>query len=437
MKRLLLLIPKCPGPAAGKKWNAVWPADVEAAVTHSMWKLITPGPLVLAKLAQEMGRFEVHLTDEAFQPLNLTKKYDIVAIYTVTPNVKRAYELADFYKKQGTYVVLGGVHTTVCPEEAGRHAHTILIGEAESIWTAFLQDFLMHRTRQIYAQPLGKVSMYRSPIPAFHLIPENARKLIPIQTARGCPHGCHFCNLRSLYGRSYRPKKMQNIEKELRAVKQLNPHATIYFTDDNLFCSSTHADALMQLLQQYSVTWYANTDISFGADPVRIRRAYQCGCRQVLIGLESVNMQNLTGLDETSFKRRHFGRYREWIENIQSQGIGVIGSFILGLDGDGTDVFDKTAEFILEANLFGASITVNTPYPGTVQFHELDAQNRICTYDWNCYTIFNPVIQPKKMSIETLNAGYLKVLRAVHSTEAAKRKLEYFKRKIKEAGNDA
>ena len=431
MKRLLLLVPKCDGPSKNKKWNGYWPDNVEDLVSQNMWRLVTPGLLVLAKLAEDAGLYNVQLVDEEFQQLDDSEKYDLVAMYTVTPNAKRAYELAEYYKKKGTYVVLGGVHTTVCPDEACRYADTILIGEAEYIWPEFLKDFQTNTAKKIYSQALGEVDINCSPIPSFHLLPKSARKLIPIQTARGCPHGCKFCNLRSLYGKQYRAKKIENIEKEIIVAKQVNPHAVIYFTDDNLFCDKTHADALMRKIKDYNLRWYANTDISFGSDMELIKAAYKCGCRQVLIGLESVNSANLKGLDETSFKSRNFKRYKELIENIHSCGIGVIGSFILGLDEDDEDVFDKTIEFILDTKLYGASVTVNTPYPGTLNFQAMSDENRILTYDWNCYTIFNPVIIPKKMTVDELNEGYLRVLKTINSPENLKKKMNYFKNKMR------
>ena len=110
------------------------------------------------------------------------------------------------------------------------------------------------------------------------------------------------------------------------------------------------------------------------------------------------------------------------IDNIQSCGIGVIGSFILGLDEDDKDVFDKTIDFILETKLYGTNVTVNTPYPGTINFQAMSDENRILTYDWNCYTIFNPVIIPKKMTVDELNEGYLRVLETINSPENIKKR---------------
>jgi len=436
LKRLLLLVPKCNGPSEKKKWNEFWPDDIESIVSQNMWKLVSPGVLVLAKLAESTGIYDVQLVDEEFQQLDLTQRFDLVAMYTVTPNAKRAYDLAGYYKKQEAYVVMGGVHTTVCPDEAEKYADTILIGEAEHIWPEFLKDFQVNMVKKIYSQPLGEVDINCSPVPSFHILPENARNLIPIQTARGCPHGCKFCNLRNLYGSQYRIKETANVEKEFEAIKKINTHAVIYFTDDNFFCNRTHSEAIMQKAGEYNLIWYANSDISLGSNIPIIQMAYKCGCRQVLIGLESVNPANLKGLDENNFKSRNFKHYKELIENIQSCGIGVIGSFILGLDEDDEDIFDKTIDFILDTKLFGANITINTPYPGTMSFKTLRDENRILTYDWNCYTIFNPVIIPKKITVEKLNEGYLRVLRTINVPENINNKMNYLKQKMRNKKND-
>lgn len=428
----MILVPKCAGPSVSRKWNVYWPLELEEAVTQSMWKVATPGALVLARIAELTGIYDVMLIEEEFEDLDLAVEYDIVAVYTITPNVKRAYELAGHYKSKGAHIVLGGVHVSVCHAEACEHADTLIIGEAESVWNDFLLDFNMNMARDVYIQPVGVFDINRSPIPAFHLLPQKASNIIPVQTARGCPHGCKFCNLRSIYGSSYRAKSSLNIENEVKAAKETCQNAVIYFTDDNLFCNPAHAETVMRIAGKYGMGWYANTDISFGHDREYIKKARECGCRQVLIGLESINPNNLTGIDENDFKSRNFNKYKKYIENIQFHGIGVIGSFILGLDEDDICIFDRTAEFIMDTKLYGANITVNTPYPGTESFEQLRLENRILTYDWNQYTIFNPVILPKKMTVDELNEGYVRVLKKVHSSENILGRINYFKDKIKD-----
>lgn len=430
MKKILLLVPKMNGPGNGRKLNAEWPDALEKTVNNSLWKVATPGVLTLASMCDK-SKFHIDLIDEEFQEVNLEIQYDIAAMYTVTPNAKRTYKFAEYYRSKGTYVVLGGVHAVVCQDEAENYADTLLLGEGEKIWPEFLEDFCKGKPKNKYFQPLGKINVNESPIPAFELLPLNGRKIIPIQTARGCPHGCKFCNLRSIYGKGYRAKNIENVDKELKEAFKINPKSSIYFTDDNLLCHKERSKKLIDVLKSYNVTWYSNSDISFSDDADLLKEAYKSGCRQVLVGFESINPANLIHIDENDFKSRRFLSYKEAINKIQSNGIGVIGSFIIGLDEDNKDVFESLFEFISETNLYGANVTVNTPYPGTEIFEKVHSENRILTYDWDKYTIFQPVISPKRMSIDELNNGYSELLQKINSSGTVIKRIKYFKERLK------
>lgn len=426
MKRVLIAVPGGNGPGNGRKWNKNWPQALENAVSRSLWKLVTPGILVIAALT-DSTRYSVHLVDEEFSDIDTNQQYDIVAFYTVTPNVKRCYTLAEYFRNKGAHIVLGGVHATVFAEEASRFADTLLIGEAENLWVQFLNDFEAGCPKILYKQPIGTIDINRSPIPAFSLIPDNGRRVIPVQTARGCPHGCAFCNLRSIYGNRYRTKTIERVAKEIEAVLDVNPRAMVYFTDDNLFCDLKRAHGLLDEIKKFNIIWYANSDLLFGKEDTFLNRAYKSGLRQVLIGFESVNPSNLAGIDESGFKNKNAASYKEIIARIQSHGIGVIGSFIIGLDGDDASVFERMAEFIYETNLYGASITVNTPYPGTVFYEKMSEENRILSFDWDEYTIFQPVIKPLNMTVSQLNEGYVRLLEDIHSTKSVLRRMKHFK----------
>lgn len=430
MKKILLMVPRCNGPAKDKKWNKDWSEELEKAVSNSLWKVVTPGVLVLASMVNK-SEFCIELVDEEFREVDKSNNYDIVAMYTVTPNAKRAYMWAEYFRKKGSYIVLGGVHAVVCHSEAENHADTLLLGECENIWTEFLTDFINGNPKKKYIQALGEVDVDKSPVPAFELLPVNARKIIPIQTARGCPHGCSFCNLRSIYGKSYRPKSINNINEEIKSALLVNSRAILYFTDDNLFCNKERGLELVKMIKQYGVTWYAHTDVSFADNEELIKEAYESGCRQVLIGFESINPDNLKGIDENNFKNQYFTSYKNVVNEIQSNGIGVVGSFIMGLEEDDKDSFDKMLKFIRDTKLYGASITMNTPYPGTKLFEKMKKENRILTYDWDEYTIFQLVIKPYKIKVEELNKEYIRLLREINSTEAVIDKMNYFKEQFK------
>ena len=431
MKKILFIVAKGEGPGNKRKWNSEWPEELENKIDAGSWKIVTPGVLAIAGLTDSLN-YNIDLVDEEFQEIDANKNYDIVAFYTVTSNIKRVYKLAAYFKQKGSYIVMGGVHVCVCPDEAAPYADTIIMGEAENNWQLFLKDLKKGKPKRIYKEKVGVFDVNQTSVPRFDLLPENGRRIIPIQTARGCPHGCKFCNLRSIYGEGYRAKSIDKVTDEVEAALRVNPRAIIYFTDDNLFCYKERAKELVSRLAEYKITWYTNSDLSFGNDDNFLKTIYKSGCRQVLIGFESINAANLNNIDENNFKKHHHSSYKKIIENIQSNGIGIIGSFIIGLEHDKKDIFDDMIKFAYDTHLYGMSITVNTPYPGTIMFDKLKKEDEILTYDWNKYTIFQPVIKTKNMSIEELNKGYIRLLGEVNSPKHNLRKLVYFKEKGKQ-----
>ena len=422
-KRVLFLAPGMDGPAGGR-YNTAWPAELERQINQNRWRVVTPALLLLAAVAESEG-WTAQVVDEEFRAVNWEEHYDLVCMYTVTPNVRRAYRYAGRFRQVGTWVAFGGVHAAMRPEESERFADTLLLGEGEDIFRSFLRHLEQGVPQPRYVQR-KLVDLTRSPTPLYRLLQGEEQRLIPMQTSRGCPRGCRFCNVRSLYGDGFRQKTADQMERELSAIDALPRRGRIYITNDNLMGSPEHFKILCSVLRPSGRTWYANADISFGEEEPLIRSAYRSGLRQVLIGLEGVSESGLMGVDPANFKLRHLSHYREYIERIQSNGIGVTGSFIVGGWNDTPETFERLAEFIETVHLYAASVTVSTPYPGTELYRRMDCQGKILSYDWNDYTIFQPVVPGECMSVEEINCRYRQLLERVYSPAVQREKMRYF-----------
>lgn len=147
------------------------------------------------------------------------------------------------------------------------------------------------------------------------------------------------------------------------------------------------------------------------------------GCQWIVIGLESVSPAGLGAVDPLRFKSRYVESYREKIAAIQDSGIGVYGTFIVGLDQDDKGIFEATSRFILENRLYGANVTVPTPLPGTELRLFLEREGRILCNDWAFYTLWDVVIQPKQMTAEELEKGLLDVYLSISDSASADSKL--------------
>jgi len=424
MKSILFLVPKMNGPYGNFIYNTSWPEQINDAIEKNKWKVITPSVLLLASIAKD-EKYEVDVIDEEFRQVNENIKYDIVCIYTVTPNVKRAYWYAQKFRESGAWIVIGGVHSYFMHKESVKYCNTLMIGEGEYIFCEFLHDYQKGKAKSRYNQEKSKVELIHSPIPLYSILNKKEQMLVPMQTARGCSHNCRFCNVKSLYGNTFRAKIIMQIRQELDEIGKLPHTKKIYVTDDNIYSQLNHINTLINAFKNSKFTWYANTDISFADQEENIRSAYKSGLRQVLIGFESV-ISTLYQLDKDNFKYRYLNRYKEYINKIQSNGIGVVGSFIVGQENDDEDTFKYLIEFIYETKLYGASVTVSTPYPGTYLFYKKKKENKIFTYDWDYYTIFQPVMKTQKLTTDRLNELYTQLIMTINSKQFIDNKLKYF-----------
>src|ERR687889_263273 len=108
-------------------------------------------PLGLATLAGYFDdKTEVTLQDEHVEAIKLDDRPDLVVIQVYITSARRAYQLADHYRRRGSYVVLGGLHVTSLPEESAAHADTIFLGPGEDTWPAFLKDYSAGHPAKVY-----------------------------------------------------------------------------------------------------------------------------------------------------------------------------------------------------------------------------------------------------------------------------------------------
>jgi len=155
------------------------------------------------------------------------------------------------------------------------------------------------------------------------------------------------------------------------------------------------------------------------------------GCQQILIGLESPRKASLNGIElNGNWKARQQDRYKEAIAKIQSYGITVNGCFILGLDNDTPDVFDEVLAFVRDSGLYEVQVTFLTAFPGTPLYRQLKAEGRLIRDGaWEMCTLFDINFLPRKMSVEQLQSGFLKLAKQLYSAEETRaRRVAYWRR---------
>ena len=394
------------------------------------WSAPCLGLLAIAAYLPE--DWEAVYIDENYRAINFEESFDFVCISAMTVQAERAYALAEVYRRKNLLTVIGGIHATILPEEAGKHFDVVLAGEGEVVFPAFIQDYLKGKVKKIYkeTQP-GKFDLRRCIVPRYDLLKGYEYPVINLYTTRGCPRKCSFCCASNVYGTKYRRKTNEQIICEIDMISARFPDKMILFADDNLFVLRQQSRQLLKLMLSKHIRWIAQTDISIADDEDLLKRMYQAGCQWVVIGFESVSEKSLKQVESRDFKNRYIHSYSEKIKKIQSAGIRVYGTFIVGLDEDEGRIFDDTADFILENHLYGANITVPTPLPGTALRQGLESENRIRSRNWADYTLWDVVIQPKKITAAELENGLLHVYKRINEKNRADERLRYIFQEMK------
>jgi len=377
---------------------------------------------------------EVKIVDEALEKVNFEEKADLVGLTAQTPVAPRAYEIAKEFRKKGIPVVIGGVHASMLPEEALQHVDAVVIGEAEEVWPDLIDDLRKGKMKRIY-QGDGFVNPSNLPLPRRELL--NEKSYLPLkllETTRGCPHRCDFCGVSKFFGFRYRNRPISEIDRELKTLFQKGPvmnpplknalslfskdlpyflkRRLLYIIDSNVAGDRRFCLDLISLLKEFDLLWYGHAPVSVAIDQKLLKGFSQSGCIALNIGFESFSIKNLQTMGK-GFNQP--SRYAEAVKRIHDQGIGIMGTFIVGLDDDDSGVFQRIIDFCIENKMDWALTFIMAPYPGTDSYLRLEKEGRIFCRDWEKYDSLNAVYQPLLMSVEELEKGMKKVWKEVFS----------------------
>ena len=172
---------------------------------------------------------------------NLPTHFDAVALSSLTATSKESYRLAARFRKQGVTVILGGLHATLCPEEAAKHVDCLIIGEGEPVWRDVMRDLEAGKLKNRYdARTRGPFDFAQAPMPRFDLLASDRYPRFTVQTQRGCPLSCEFCAASMRLSPKFRTKPVAKVIAEIRELKSLFNNPFIEFADDNTFADKAH-----------------------------------------------------------------------------------------------------------------------------------------------------------------------------------------------------
>lgn len=353
---------------------------------------------------------------------------DVAAISSYTAQIRDGYRLADRFRAAGTIVVLGGLHVSALPEEALEHADAVVVGEGELGWPEVLHDLPTGRLRRVYGPNGREFDLGDAPMPRFDLLEIEHYNRLTVQTQRGCPWRCEFCASSVRLTPKYKVKPVAKVVAEIRAIKELWPHPFIEFADDNSFARRRHSKDLLRALASERIHWFSESDISIADDEELLDLMRASGCRELLIGLESPTLAGVDGVEQRrNWKKGRFAGYKDAIARIQGHRIAVNGCFVLGLDGDGPEVFDAVEAFVRDSGQFDVQITVLTPFPGTPLYARFAREGRLLEEGaWERCSLFDVNFRPLRMTPEELQRGLIGLARRLYTDQERDARRERF-----------
>jgi radical SAM superfamily enzyme YgiQ (UPF0313 family) len=189
----------------------------------------------------------------------------------------------------------------------------------------------------------------------------------------------------------------------------------LYIIDSNVAGDRRFCLDLLSLLKQFDLLWYGHAPVSIAFDQELLEGFAQSGCIAINIGFESFSTKNLKAMGK-GFNQPI--RYAEAVHKIHDQGVGIMGTFIVGLDDDEPGVFQRIIDFCIDSKLDWALTFIMAPYPGTDSFLRLEKEGRILCKDWEKYDSLHVVYQPLGMSAEELEKGMRRAWKEVFSTSS-------------------
>jgi radical SAM superfamily enzyme YgiQ (UPF0313 family) len=195
----------------------------------------------------------------------------------------------------------------------------------------------------------------------------------------------------------------------------------VVFWDDNIGANSRYSKELFRALQPLKKWWTSQCTANAVRDEEFVELAARSGCKALFLGMESISQESLNA---TNKAHNRVEDYRRLIASLHRHGIAVHLGIMFGFDQDDIGIFRRTAEFLEEAGVDVATVSMVVPMPGTPTFQRMKVDGRIFTTDWSKYDgKKHCVFQPALMSREELERGTEWVAQRFYSPHSIVRRL--------------
>jgi tRNA A37 methylthiotransferase MiaB len=367
--------------------HLVNPSDVSFGTA-----VITPRWLYVLAAATPVRYGTPILVDETLEPIaeDSIQPGDVIGIGIHTGNALRGYRIGEMARARGAYVVFGGVHATLFPDEARERggAHAVVTGDGDLVWPAVLDDCDEDNPQPVYAG--GRVDGDAFSPARWDLLPKQRYMWASVQTVRGCPKHCSFCSVWRTDGQKPRQRDVTLVVREIVELRRQGLRFVV-LADDNFYpvtladlaaadrrADKTHLAALTRIREQRfelmtrleqlpeDMVFYTQITMEAAEDPEFLAAMRRARIRGALVGVESVTPEGLKAVFK-DFNESGEGLVTR-LQAFRRADVHVLGSFIFGLPTDTPETFAATADLAQRAGVSVAQFVMLQPLPGTIDF---------------------------------------------------------------------
>ena len=363
--------------------------------------VITPRWLFVLAAATPQIAGDPILVDESLEQIapETIAAGDIVGISVHTGNALRGYQVGRMARARGAWVVYGGIHATLFPEEAQERgeAHAVVKGDGDIAWGKVVTDCLAGKPSPIYEG--GRISGTDFLPARWDLMRADKYMWASVQTIRGCPKHCSFCSVWRTDGQQPRQRKFQSVIDEIVNLRRIG-FRFVALADDNFYPVSQTDLRLareqnnvakveeltairnerFQLMEELAklpkdMVFYTQITMEAGEDTDFLDAMHKANIKGALVGVEAVTPEGLKAVfKDWNYSGEALARQ---LQTFKAHGVHVLGSFIFGLPTDKPATFDATVEMALKAGVTFAQFVMMTPFPGTVDFTRWEKQQAL------------------------------------------------------------
>lgn len=429
MKRILLISPYVPSDV-----RAFWVTGGEGSAIDLPSVMLPLGLATLAAMTPQ--QYQVDMWDECIRGLinddtTFEHDYDLVGITCYLPHIPRIKEIANIFRKRDSLVAVGGPGVSAAPHLLSKAEYDIMfIGEAEKTWPQFLKDWEKGNYHRTYWQ-IEKIDISDSPAPKWDSIVEDFSLYANgcVQTTRGCPFDCEFCDVIFLYGRRPRHKPIGNVLREIKTLQELGMR-TIFICDDEFIGDIRYAkEFLRQLIPLNNsfprpLSFRTQVTLNVSDNEELLKLMADANFDMLIIGIETPNQESL----------KETGKFQNIRENlvgdihrIFSFGMGIRPGIIVGFDHDGPDIFATQYKFIHDARLALVTLNMLKAPIGTRLWSRLRQEGRMLNWTKMAAKNTNPNrttnIIPKRMTRVELMKGFRDLQIRLHTWDSFKKRM--------------